>query len=334
MPGGKAMIKFIQKTITKIRMIYLMLFSYVVELDYIDDYPKIRECGLRIYVVRNEVWIIYHGLIMDKIPLCGITIYPLKDERFKYLISAGSKNYLLNEESIDEVYTGYTLVDKQANFFFFINKKEKQLKVYDEEQKNIAFSGNARHYTYMESFKLLFIYYKKVWVAASYKEKEFQIDISKKFAYCPSETEDIQLIDNKFYKLSYKNVELVGEYSSVEELKYLGKNIYLAEDRGKYFLLKTNLRYTGEIKVVEITGKKITPVKFPGFEQTRFLICRDKDKNLVTVYEIEDIEMFVIKELKTYEASKCKFDSTVFDTTTGEFITRMIFYVPVPAADM
>ena len=164
----------------------------------------------------------------------------------------------------------------------------------------------------------------------AYIEGKGHIDADRYFEILEEEgiiidkEEDVEKIEEGVYEVTTEEgyvFEVIIPEDGEIEIDYIGKG----ENIGPRIK---------EIKVVEITGKKITPVKFPGFEQTRFLICRDKDKNLVTVYEIEDIEMFVIKELKTYEASKCKFDSTVFDTTTGEFITRMIFYVPVPAADM
>ena len=327
------MMKMVKKMYTKIRILFFIIFSDLVELDNKAKYNEVKACGLRIYKTKQKILLVYDGIIVAEFLECPIIIYQAK--KLRYIISADKRNYYIDNDSIKEVFPDFSLMRKVEDFYFFFDDTENHLVIYDDENNVTLFSGTAEHYTYMKRYKLLFICKNRIWNVAYYKEAEhrFRIDEDKEFIFCPDEALDVQLIGSTFYMLGYGCVNQLEKYDYVEKLEWLGNDVYLACNKDKYYILKTGEQYgTKHIKEVEITGKKLTPVECNI--RLRYFIAENKENNTVTIYEIEDFNKFEIKELKTYEASEVKVEDLVFDAETGEFITRLIFYVPVPAADM
>ncbi len=327
----------IKEIVTKIRIFWAVLTAKIFEINYYDNYWLIEGFGLRIYKYetrgQKQFWLVYDGKI-EKIPVYGgynrdLKIY--KSENDGAFISISDKNFFINLEGIKPLFPRYILKGYSDEFWFFYD--EKFLLVYDEIYGDRIFQEEVEDFKFIESEHMLFICQNKEWRYVRYSaDNLLEIDENVRLARCPEDTNNIQIIGNMLIRLEDKQVLKLGEYDSISEISWLGKNTYFVTKSEKAFIV--DIDEENKLWDFELSGSKIIPITCIGDNFVRYFITENKTENKVSVYEVKDVEKPEIEEVITYDASEIKFDKPFFDKETGEFISKVLFYVPLSTDEM
>lgn len=326
-----------KKMMTKIRIFWAILTAKILEINYYNNYWLIKGYGLRIYKYegrgKKQFWFVYDDAI-EKISLYNeydedLKIYKSKNEGA--FISIGSRNFFINSDGIKPLYSRYTLKANFDKFWFFYD--EKFLLVFDEIYGDRVFHEEVEDFKFIENEYMLFIFKNNEWRYVRCTDKDqLELDEKIRFSCCPKDTNNIQIVGNKLIRLENRQVLEFGEYDSILKLSWLGKDTYFVTKSKKMSIM--NIDEENKVIEFELTGSKIIPITCIGDDFVRYFFTENKLENKVSVYKVKDIKKLEIEEVQTYDASEIKFEEPVFDEKAGEFVSRILFYVPLSTDEM